>query len=149
MRGEVAEAVKSAMKAGDKKRLSTLRLISAKFKDADLAVQKDGRAEASSDELAEALARMVKQRRESIEHFKIGNRPDLVAQEEAEIAIIQEFMPKGLSEAEAADAIAVAIGETGAKSAKDMSRVIALLKERYPGRMDFGLASKVVKSKLS
>jgi uncharacterized protein YqeY len=149
MRGEVAEAVKAAMKAGDKTRLSTLRLISAKFKDADLAVQRDRRAEASSDELTEALARMVKQRRESIEHFKIGNRADLVAQEEAEIAIIQEFLPKGLSEAETADAIAVAISETGAKSGKDMSRVMALLKERYTGRMDFGSASKVVKSKLS
>ena len=148
MRERLAEAIKTSMKSGDKARLSTLRLISARIKDADLAAQGAGRATLGEAEIVEVLAKMVKQRRESIEQFKAGNRPDLVAKEEAEIAVIQAFMPKGLSEGEVAAAIDAALAETGAKSVKDMGKVMALLKDRFTGRMDFGAASGKVKARL-
>ena len=149
MRKTIGDAVKSAMKSGDKPRLSTLRLVSAKIKDADLAAQGAGKNEATQGELVEVLARMVKQRRESIEQFKAGKRPDLVAQEEAEIVVIEEYLPKGLDTSETATAIAGVIAETGASSIKDMGKVMGLLKERYAGRMDFTSASAAVKAKLS
>jgi len=100
MRKTIAEAVKTAMKSGDKARLSTLRMISARIKDVDLAAQGIGKPEAGDAELAEALAKMVKQRRESIALFKAGDRPDLVAQEEAEIVVIEAYLPTGLSAAD-------------------------------------------------
>ena len=149
MRKTIAEAVKTAMKAGDKARLGTLRMMSAKIKDVDLNAQGAGKPEASDAELAEALAKMVKQRRESIEHFKAGNRPDLVAQEEAEIVVIEGYLPKGLSAAETSAAIEAMVAETGAASQKDMGRVMALLKERFAGRMDFSAASAAVKARLT
>ena len=149
MRKTIAEAVKTAMKSGDKARLSTLRLISAKIKDIDLAAQGAGRPEASATELAEALAKMIKQRRESIAQFTAGKRPDLVAQEEAEIAVIEGYLPKGLSAAETSAAIEIVVKETGAASQKDMGKVMALLKERYAGRMDFSAASAAVKARLT
>lgn len=149
MRKTIGDAVKTAMKAGDKARLSTLRLISAKIKDVDLNAQGAGKAEASETELIEALAKMVKQRRESIEQFKKGNRPDLVAQEEAEIVVIEGYLPKGMLPAEVSAAISAAIKETAAASVKDMGKVIAILKERHAGRMDFAAASAAVKAKLT
>jgi len=149
MRKTIAEAVKTAMKSGDKARLSALRLISAKIKDIDLAAQGAGRPEASATELAEALAKMIKQRRESIAQFTAGKRPDLVAQEEAEIAVIEGYLPKGLSAAETSAAIEIVVKETGAASQKDMGKVMALLKERYAGRMDFSAASAAVKARLT
>ena len=149
MRKEISEAVKTAMKTGDKARLSALRMMSAKIKDVDLNAQGAGKPEASQAELADALAKMVKQRRESIEHFKAGKRPDLVAQEEAEIVVIEGYLPKGLSAAETAAAIEAIIGATGAASQKDMGRVMALLKERFAGQMDFSAASALVKARLA
>ena len=149
MRKALAEAVKSAMKSGDKSRLATLRLISARLKDIDLAAQGAGKPEASPGEVLDALAKMVKQRRESIEHFKAGKRPDLVAQEEGEITVIEGYLPKGLGPAEVAAAIDAAIRETGAASQKDMGRVIGLLKERFAGQMDFGAVSGLVKARLN
>ena len=149
MRKTIAEAVKTAMKSGDKARLSALRMISARIKDLDLAAQGAGKPEASQTELSEALAKMVKQRRESIAQFTAGKRPDLVAQEEAEIIVIEGYLPKGLSAAEAAAAIEAVVTETGAASQKDMGKVMALLKERFAGRMDFSAASAAVKSRLT
>jgi uncharacterized protein YqeY len=149
MRKQIADAIKTAMKAGDKARLSTLRLVSARIKDVDLAAQGAGKPEASAADLTEALAKMVKQRRESIEHFKAGSRPDLVAQEEAEIAVIESYLPKGLSAAEMAAAIEQVVKETGAASQKDMGKVMALLKERFAGQMDFAAASAAVKNRLT
>ena len=149
MRKSISEAVKTAMKSGDKARLSTLRLISAKLKDIDLAAQGAGKAEATDTEVLEALAKMVKQRRESIEHYRAGKRPDLVAQEESEIVIIEGYLPKGLSTGEVAAAIEAAIKETGATSQKDMGKVIAILKERHTGQMDFGAVSGLVKARLN
>ena len=148
MRKIIGDAVKTAMKAGEKARLSTLRLISGKIKDADLAAQGAGKPEASQGELVETLARMVKQRRESIEQFTAGKRLDLADQERAEIAVIEEYLPKGLDAAEAGAAIAALIKETEAASIKDMGKVMGLLKERYAGRMDFTAASAAVKAKL-
>ncbi len=149
MRKTIGDAVKTAMKSGEKARLSTLRLISAKIKDADLAAQGAGKTEATPGELVEVLARMVKQRRESIEQFTAGNRPDLAEIEQAEILVIEEYLPKGLSAAETAEAISALIKETGAASVKDMGKVMGLLKERYAGRMDFTAASAAVKAKLT
>jgi uncharacterized protein YqeY len=149
MRRVIGEAVKTAMKSGDKARLSTLRMISAKIKDVDLAAQAGGKPEASEAELADALAKMIKQRRESIAQFKTGNRPDLVAQEEAEIVVIEAYLPKGLSPAESTAAIDAVIKETGAASQKDMGKVMALLKERHAGQMDFSAASAMVKARLA
>ena len=149
MRKIIAEAVKVAMKSGDKQRLAALRLISAKIKDVDLNAQGAGKPEASAAELSEALAKMVKQRRESITQLKAGNRPDLVAQEEAEITVIEAYLPKGLSADETAAAVDAVITEAGAASQKDMGKVMALLKERYAGRMDFTAASAAVKARLS
>ena len=148
MRKIIAEAVKTAMKSGDKARLSTLRMMSAKIKDVDLNAQGAGKPEAAEAELSEALAKMVKQRRESITQFAAGNRPDLVAQEEAEILVIEEYLPKGLTSAETSAAIASVIKESGAASQKDMGKVMALLKERFAGRMDFTSASAAVKALL-
>ena len=149
MRRAIAEAVKAAMKSGDKPRLSALRMISARIKDVDLAAQGAGKAEASEAELTEAMAKMVKQRRESIVQFETGKRPDLAAQELAEIAVIEAYLPKGLTPAETVAAVEAAVVETGAASQKDMGRVMALLKERHAGRMDFGAASAAVKAQLS
>ncbi len=149
MRKTIGDAVKTAMKSGEKARLSTLRLISAKIKDADLAAQGAGKNEASGGELVEVLARMVKQRRESIEQFTLGKRPDLVEQEQAEIVIIEEYLPKGLDAAEMRAAIAEVVKETGAASIKDMGKVMGLLKERFAGQMDFAAASAAVKAKLA
>lgn len=149
MRKMISEAIKTAMKSGDKARLSALRMISARIKDVDLAAQGSGKTEASEAELAEALAKMVKQRRESITQFEAGNRPDLVAQEAAEIAVIEAYLPKGLSSAETMAAIEAAVKETAASSQKDMGKVMALLKDRYAGRMDFSAASATVKTRLT
>jgi len=149
MRNTIAEAVKAAMKSGAKTRLAALRLISAKIKDVDLAAQGTGKSEATPAELAEALAKMVKQRRDSIAQFKAGNRPDLVAQDEGEISVIEEYLPKGLGVSETAAAIEAALTETGAALPKDMGKVMAVLKERYAGRMDYSAASAAVKLRLT
>ena len=100
-------------------------------------------------EIVEMLQKMVKQRQESIVLYKQGNRPELVQQEEEEIAVIERFLPKQLNEAEAAAAIDAALAETGAATVKDMGRVMALLKERFAGRLDFAKAGALVKQRLS
>ena len=149
MRERISEAVKAAMRAKDQTRLTTLRGIMAKVKDIEvLQVRGPGQALASETEIVEAMSRMVKQRRESIEAFERGGRQDLADKEKAEIAVIQEFLPKGLSEAEIKDAITAAIATTGAAGPKDMGRVMAALKEQYAGQMDFGRASGIVKQLL-
>ncbi len=148
MREKIVEQVKAAMKAGDKERLSTLRLIQAAFKDRDIANRGAGKEAASDDELLQLLAKMVKQREESAKAFDDGGRPELAAKEREEIAIIRDFMPKQMDEAETEAAIRAAVAETGAASVKDMGKVIARLREQYAGRMDFGKASGLVKGLL-
>ncbi|HEX4569654.1 MAG TPA: GatB/YqeY domain-containing protein [Dongiaceae bacterium] len=150
LRQRLNDALKEAMKARDQRSVSTLRLVLAQLKDRDIAARPAGNASGIGEgEIEEMLVKMVKQRQESIVLYKQGNRPDLVQQEEEEIAVIERFMPKQLDEAEAAAAAEAAIAETGAQSIKEMGKVMAKLKERFAGRMDFAKAGALVKQRLS
>ena len=150
LRQRLNDALKAAMKASDQRSVSTLRLVLAQLKDRDIAARPAGNASGIGEgEIEEMLLKMVKQRQESIVLYKQGNRPDLVQQEEEEIAVIERFMPKQLDEEEAAAAVEAAIAETGAQSVKEMGKVMAKLKERFAGRMDFAKAGALVKQRLS
>jgi uncharacterized protein len=149
MREQFTTALKEAMKAGDKPRLGAIRLIQAAIKDKDIEARGAGRGEATADEILALLQKMIKQRQESAGIYRTNNRPELAETEEGEIAVIQSFLPKQLDEAETAAAIAAAIAETGAAGMKDMGKVIAHLKDRFAGQMDFGKASGLVKAALS
>jgi uncharacterized protein YqeY len=148
MREAVKTALTEAMKARDAARTSALRMINAAFKERDIEARSKGKAAATDDELLAALAKMVRQREESAKAFEDGGRPELVAKERAEIEVIRGFMPKQMSEEEVRAAAAAAIAETGATAARDMGKVMALLKQRHAGQMDFGKASAVVKGLL-
>lgn len=150
MRDEINQALKTAMKAGDKRRVGTLRLINATIKDRDLGI---GGAVPTGDRISDQeilglLQKMIKQRRESIETYSQAGRQDLVDQEAAEIAVIEEFMPKQMGEDEVRAAVAKVIGEIGAAGLKDMGRTMAEIKTRYAGQMDFAKASAIVKDQL-
>jgi uncharacterized protein YqeY len=145
MRGKIAEALKTALKAGEKERVSTLRMIQAAIKDRDIANRGSGNPEAGDDEIAQLLAKMVKQREESAKAYDDGGRPELAQKEREEIAVIRDFMPKQLDEAETEAAIREAIAATGASGPKDMGKVMAALREKFAGQMDFGRASGTVK----
>lgn len=147
MRDKIMQSVKDAMKGGDKPRLAALRMVQAKIKDADIAAR-PSREKIADPEIIDLLAKMVKQRRESIELYKQGGRPELADAEQAEITVIEGFMPKQLGEPEIATAITALIKETGAASVKDMGKVMAALKEKYAGQMDFAKASGMVKGLL-
>jgi uncharacterized protein len=147
MRASIMQAVKDAMKSGDKSRLLTLRTVQAKIKDADIAAR-PSREAISEPELLDLLAKLVKQRRESITLYTQGGRADLVAQETAEIAILEEFLPKQMDAAGITAAITSVIKDTGAASVKDMGKVMASMKEKYAGQMDFAKASAMVKDLL-
>lgn len=150
LREQFNDQMKTAMKAGDKKRLATLRLVLAALKDRDIANRtEDSRDLLGDDEILSLLAKMIKQREESAETYDKGNRPELAANERDEIAIIREFMPKQMDDAEAKAAAQKVIAELGAGSMKDMGKVMAALKERYAGQMDFAKASGLVKGLLS
>jgi uncharacterized protein YqeY len=123
--------------------------MSAAIKDRDIAARTAGKGEATDAELLELFAKMIKQREESEKIYAEAGRAELAQQESEEIAIIREFLPKQLSDAETDQAIAAAIGEAGAASVKDMGKVMAALKARYAGQMDFGKASAAVKAKLA
>lgn len=148
MRETITAALKEATKAQDKRRISTLRLISAAIKDRDIAARTAGKTQATDSELLELLAKMIKQREESEKIYADAGRAELAQQEAEEIAIIREFLPKQLSEAEMDKAIAGAIAKTGAASVRDMGKVMAELKAQYAGQMDFSRASALVKAKL-
>jgi uncharacterized protein YqeY len=148
MREQITEQMKAAMKAGDKPRLATLRMIQAKLKDTDIEARGTGR-EVSEADIFAMLQKMIKSRQESAQIYTQNGRGELAAQENAEIAVINEFLPKQMSEDEVAAAIKTAIAETGAESMKDMGKVIGVLKGKYTGQMDFGKASAAVKSVLS
>lgn len=149
MREHFMTALKDAMKAGDKARLAAIRLIQAAIKDKDIEARGAGKGEATNDEILALLQKMIKQRQESASIYRQNNRPELAEIEEGEIAVISSFLPKQLDEGETKAAIAAAIAETGAAGMKDMGKVIALLKEKFAGQMDFGKASGLVKSALS
>ena len=147
MREAIDQAYKTAMKSGDKRRTATLRSINAAIKDKDIEARGQGKAFTDADILP-MLQKMVKQCEESLGIFTQAGREDLAVVEREEIAILSEFLPQGLSEAEVDAAIQKAIAETGAEGAKDMGKVIAALKAEYPGRIDFGKASGKVKAAL-
>ena len=150
LRDRFNEQLKEAMKAKDQKRVSTLRMVNAALKDKDIAARTEtSREGVSDDDVLSLLAKMIKQREESAEAFEKGGRPELAANERDEIAIIREFMPKQMSPDEARAATQAIIAETGAASMKDMGKVMAALKERYAGQMDFAKASGIVKDLLS
>ena len=150
LRERINDSVKDAMKAKDSKRLGTLRLINAAIKDRDIAARTaDNRDLSSDDDVLGLLAKMIKQREDSIAAFDAGNRPELAQNEKDEIGVIREFMPKQMSAEESQAAITHVIGEVGATSIKDMGKVMNALKERYAGQMDFGKASGTVKTLLT
>ena len=150
LRQRLNDAYKDAMKTRDARSVSTMRLVLAALKDRDIAARPAGNAAGIGEgEIVDMLQKMVKQRHESIALYKQGNRPELVQQEEEEIAVIERFLPKQLSEAEAAAAIESVLAETKASSVKDMGKVMAALKEKYAGRLDFAKAGALVKQRLS
>jgi uncharacterized protein YqeY len=149
MRDTISAALTAATKAQDKRRVSTLRLISAAIKDRDIAARTAGKTEATDAELLDLLAKMIKQREESEKTYADAGRGELAKQEAEEIAIIREYLPKQLSDKDMEKAIADAIAKSGAASIKDMGKVMAELKANYAGQMDFAKASALVKAKLS
>ena len=148
MREKFSSELKAAMKAGEKRRVDTIRMIMAALKDKDIEARGQGKAVSGEDILA-LLQKMVKSRKESLEIYEKAGRTDLATQESEEIAVIHSFLPQQLTDAEVEQAISSAIAETGAASIKDMGRVVAALKGKYAGRMDFGKVSALVKEKLS
>jgi hypothetical protein len=148
LRDEFTASLKEAMKAGDKLKVSTLRLITSALKDRDIEARGAGKTLTDDDILA-LLQKMVKQRQESLKIYQDAGRSDLAEQEQGEITIIQSYLPQQMDEGEVSSAIDSVIAEIGAASIKDMGKVMAALKERFAGRMDFGAASGVIKAKLS
>ena len=148
MRDEISQALKDALKGGDKRRVSTLRLINAAIKDRDIALRGQGRDPATDEEILDILARMIKQREESSRAYREGGRPDLEQQEVDEMAVIREFMPRQLTPEETAAAIREAVAESEAVSLRDMGKVMALIKERYRGRIDMARAGGILKQQL-
>jgi uncharacterized protein YqeY len=149
LREHLNEALKSAMKAKEARAVSTLRLILAAIKDRDIAARGQGDAEGiSDDDVLKVLQTMVRQRQESIKLYAQGGRQDLVDQETAETEIIRRFLPAQMDAAAIATAVEDAVAETGASGLKEMGSVMAYLRERYAGRMDFAAAGKTAKQKL-
>ena len=145
MREKITDDLKTALKSGDRERSGTLRLVNAAIQDRDIANRGTGKPAATDEEVMQILAKMVKQREESAKAFEDGNRPELAAKERSEIEIIRAFLPTQMDEAATEQAIKDAITETGAAGVKDMGRVMAALREKYVGQMDFGKASGLVK----
>ncbi len=148
MREKLKEDLKVAMKAGERQKVDALRLIGAALKDKDIEARVSGGTVSDADVLA-VLQKMIKSRQESLDIYEKNNRPDLAEKERSEIVVISSYLPEQLSEAEAAEAIKAAIAEVGASSIKDMGKVVAALKDKYAGRMDFSKASALVKAALS
>jgi len=149
LREEINTALKEAMKARDERRVSTLRLVNAAIKNAEIDAQVHGRAAIGEDELLGLLQKLIKQRQEAAEIYDKAGRGELADRERSEIAIIQAFLPKQMSEPEMQSAIAEAVKTTGAQSLKDMGRVMSALKQAYAGKMDFAKASALVKEMLA
>ena len=149
MRDAISEGYKTALKAGDKRRTATLRAVNAAIKDKDIDARGQGKGPLSDEDVLGLLQKMVKQREESLGIYEKAGREDLAVVEREEIAILGEFLPKGLSEAEVEAAIIDAIKKTGAAGAKDMGKVVASLKAEFPGRIDFGKASAKIRTALA
>ena len=144
LKQEITSAMKTAMKGGDKERLATIRLMLAAAKQVEI----DERRDLSDADLLAILDKMVKQRRDSISQFKEAGRDDLVTQEESEMAVIQDFLPQPLSEAEIETLITAAIANADAKTMQDMGKVMGLLKPQLQGRADMGKVSGQIKAQL-
>jgi uncharacterized protein YqeY len=150
LRAQLNDAMKEAMKAKDAKRLATVRLVLAALKDRDIAARTETNKDlVGDDDILTLLAKMIKQREESATAFDAGNRPEMAAGEREEIAVIRTFMPAQMDDGAMKDAVAAVIAEAGAASIKDMGKVMAVLKERYAGQMDFSKASAATKDALS
>jgi uncharacterized protein YqeY len=150
LRTRITSSIKQAMRDKDSARLSTLRLINAAIKDRDIAARGDGNDEGvGDDEVLAILGKMTKQRKESATTYEEGGRLDLAERELAEIVVIEEFLPRKLTETEVTAAVAAAVAETGASSIRDMGRVMGELKSKYTGQMDFGAVGPMVKERLS
>lgn len=142
---KIQEDMKTAMRSHDKERLATIRLVLAAIKQREV----DERIELSDEQVLATLNKMIKQRRESIAQFEAGNRADLAAKELAEINVIQVYLPEQMSPAEIEQAVVAALSESGATSAKDMGKVMGILKAKLQGKADMTLVSAKVKEKLS
>jgi uncharacterized protein YqeY len=149
LRDAINNAVKEAMKAREERKLSTLRMMNSTIKNADIDARGNGKPPLSDDDLLGVFQKMIKQRQESVELYDKGGRAELAAQERDEIAVIQAYLPKQMSDDDVKAAIAAVIKETGAASMKDMGKVVAQLKAKYAGQMDFAKASGLVKTALS
>ncbi|TWB21294.1 hypothetical protein FBZ89_105166 [Nitrospirillum amazonense] len=150
LRERITQAMKDAMKAKDTQTLSAVRMIMAELKKRDIDARPKGQMDGIPEaEIGSMLQTMVKQRRESVVLYRQGGREELAAQEEAEIAVIMSFLPKQLTEDEAKAAIAQAVADTGAASVKDMGKVMAVLKDKYTGQMDFSTVGPLVKAALN
>ena len=148
LREDIQNAIKDAMKNHETERLSTVRMILAGIKEKDVDARGKGKECASDADILSMMQTMIKQRQESAKVYREGGREELAAKEEAEISIIQAFMPKQMSEAEVEEAIKAAIAATGAASMKDMGKVMGELKTKYAGQMDFGSVSAKIKAML-
>ena len=149
LRDDINTAVKEAMKAREERKLSTLRMVNAAIKNADIDARGQGKPPLSDADLLGLMQKMIKQRQESVELYDKGGRAELAAQERDEIAVISAYLPKQMSDDEVNAAIKAAIAETGAAGMKDMGKVIGVLRAKFAGQMDFGKASGMVKAALS
>jgi uncharacterized protein YqeY len=148
LRESFTEQLKTAMLARDAERVATLRMVTAKLKDIDIAARPKGIDRVPDEDIVAMLRGMVKSRRESVEMYRQGNRPELVAKEEAEIAVIEAFLPQQMDTAATEAAVTEAIAETGAASIKDMGKVMAALKVRHAATLDMAKVGPIVKAKL-
>ena len=150
LRTRINTSIKQAMRDKDSARLSTLRLVNAAIKDRDIAARGEGNDDGvADDEVLAILGKMVKQRKDTAKTYEEGGRLDLAERELAEIEVIEEFLPRRLSDAEVAKAVDTAVKDTGASSIRDMGRVMGALKSKYTGQMDFGAVGPMVKDRLS
>ena len=148
MREKIAKALKDALKSNDKRRISTIRLIQTAVNDRDISNRSAGKDPVSTEEIALILVKMIKQRQESARLYDEGNRLELAEQEREEIGIIRDLLPRQLEEEAVKQACAQVIDEVGADGLRDMGKCMNALREKFPGRMDFGKASGIVKGML-
>ena len=148
LRDKLMEDVKLAMKAGEKAKLSTIRMIQAGLKDKDIEARGLGKGQLTDDDILPLMQKMVKQRQESIAIYTQAGRHELAAGEQAEVEVINAYLPKQMDEAGMKGVITATVAETGAASMKDMGKVVAALKAKYAGQMDFAKASQMVKAAL-
>ena len=148
LRDKLNSDLKDAMRSGEKARVGTIRLITSAIKSADIEARPSGKDQITEAEILSVMAKMIKQRRDSIEQFNAGGRPELAAAEAAEIVVIEGYMPKQMSDAEVETAAKAIIASSGAAGVKDMGKVMAAMKEAFAGQMDFGKASGLVKKLL-